>query len=286
MSTLLASFEDQSQQVHIELWEENHPVKPHHHDDAVTPERKEAVVIGGGARCWFEGPSTPWGSLLTASYPRTGLDAWLASSKDHSHSEPHGLTVWCLSLSIDGMTSGDLNDGTNIIVRRAESAKTNHPKISVSLSDEERENYVLISGGAHVKWSSNEPGNLLTASYPSSSHTWTARSKDHGIPSPAVLESYLVALRHELPIRSQQKYVLVDFESEESYPAKNHPTQTTKMLPDFALTGGGAVAHWGSNGNMLWRLEPGADSFTAASKDHDLPDPCTITTYSVGIRLV
>jgi hypothetical protein len=41
--------------------------------------------------------------------------------------------------------------------------------------------------------------------------------------------------------------------------------------------------------NLLWKLQPSNSQdpgFTAASKVHIAPDPCTITAYALGIRLL
>jgi len=68
----------------------------------------------------------------------------------------------------------------------------------------------------------------------------------------------------------------------------NHPAALANVTPGFALTGGGAEVHTTGNGSLLFRLEPSTDNnptFDAASADHKLPDPTTLTAYALGIRL-
>jgi hypothetical protein len=54
------------------------------------------------------------------------------------------------------------------------------------------EGYVLVGGGAKVNWEG--AGNLLTASYPDAQGGWTAASKDHVSPDPAVIVAYALGV--------------------------------------------------------------------------------------------
>ena len=63
----------------------------------------------------------------------------------------------------------------------------------------------------------------------------------------------------------------------------------TARLPDgYALTGGGAQAHWRGAGSLLWQSAPLPDStgYAAAAKDHGYPAPCEVSAHAVGIRIV
>jgi hypothetical protein len=75
-------------------------------------------------------------------------------------------------------------------------------------------------------------------------------------------------------------------------PVAAHPSVVVAGSPgECALTGIGAYVDWqthGTAGNLLWKLKPRPDiaGAEAASKDHTIPSPATITVYAIGIRLV
>ena len=141
----------------------------------------------------------------------------------------------------------------------------------------------LVSGGFKVEWFG--VGNLATASFPETSQSWMARSKDHIGVSPANLRVWAIGLRRQLPVGRVVRF----FEDEESSFAQ-HPSAVADLPDGFVLTGAGARVNWRGVGNLLWKLVPTTQTtnqeVTAASKDHVSASPATITTYAVGIRLV
>src|ERR1700722_14717226 len=54
----------------------------------------EFTLVGGGVRANYSGG----GSMLFASYPADGVDAWVGSAKDHFASDPSSITVWAIGL--------------------------------------------------------------------------------------------------------------------------------------------------------------------------------------------
>jgi hypothetical protein len=239
----------------------------------------DMVVIGGGGR----GKDQPFGALLTASYPREDMAAWLVSSKDHVDADPHRLVGFAIGLKIAGMSREELLSSQDVTVFSLDSESVPHPEATVNIPGD----FVLLGGGFHVHWQG--AGNLATASFPSPTNSWTswtARSSDHEIADPSVLTTYAIGLRRNLRVGTVMQHVDVSQSA-----VASHPSSTASLLQGFALTGGGAEVHWTGAGNLLWRLEPVApqhqetQQFIASSKDQDISDPATITTYALGIQM-
>ena len=272
-------FRDDSGLITVAVFERRAGTPQQHFDDFAVGVPNDMVVIGGGA----EGAESPFGALLTASYPNGQLDEWVASSKDHGEGweNPHQLTVWAVGMRINGLTRDELR--ANLTVSIAESGLASHPEASVSVPG----GFVLLGGGFIVAWQAGNPngGNLATASFPETNQTWKARSKDHFVASPANLSVYAIGIRENI-VGKKVDLNIVSATSGSS----QHPSQTVVLTPGYALTGGGAEVHWSEPGNLLWRLKPTTQTaiqdFSAASKDHGALSPATITTYALGIRLV
>lgn len=272
MSSRLGTFRDASGRITVAVFSDRSSSQEQHHHDVGAQVSEDLVVVGGGAAA----QNRPQGALLTASYPNRELRSWLASSKDHIRREPHFLRVFAIGLSVAGMSRDALVDA--IHVDRSTSGFGQHPEETATLPT----GFVLLGGGFRVEWSGS--GNLATASYPPNRHAWTARSKDHIQRSEASITSYVLGIRADLPVGRVESSI----EDHDSAGAQ-HPRATADVRAGFALTGGGAEAHWRSQGGLLWQLQPTTDSsnqdFTASSKDHIRAEAHKITTYAVGIRL-
>lgn len=271
MSARVATATDASGQVTVSLFLETATSPQQHFTDFPITVDPDMVVISGGGR----GDETI-GALLTASYPDANLTTWFVSSKDHVDPDPHYLVGFAIGMKIDGMSRNDLRSAIQVLT--LDSGVAPHPDATVPIPN----GFVLLGGGFHVFW--NGAGNLATASFPSPSGAWTAwtaRSKDHEISDPSFIRTYALAIQQSLPVGTVSQVV----QSTDSAIVA-HP-RSTAVLPDgFVLTGGGAEVHWTGAGNLLWELEPNVAGFTAASKDHDVSDPSSITTYALGIQLV
>jgi hypothetical protein len=267
----LNTFHDRSGLVTVAVFRQKSPSQQQHFHNHAAFVAPDMVVVGGGGVA-VENP----GALLTASYPNDDLSAWLVSSKDHQVTSPHFLVTYAIGLQIRGMSREELLQ--SIFINTADSGYGQHPEASATTP----EGFLLISGGFRVDWSG--AGNLATASFPSSNFSWTARSKDHQIVSPANLKVWAISLRERLPVGRVS--VTIDAVSSSSSP---HPASSADVRDGFALTGGGAEVHWRGAGSLLWKLEPATrtsnQEFSAASKDHVIPDPSTLTTYALGIRI-
>lgn len=270
----VAGFRDASGRVTVSVFSyHGSPAQQHWIDQTVRVGDGDMIAVGGGATA-VEGPN---GALLTASYPNDDLSGWTVSSKDHLDPQPHELVAYVIGLKIAGMTRDQLL--RSVHVSRSDSGTAPHPEAEAGIPSSR--DYALVGGGFKVNWYG--AGNLATASFPATDYSWKARSKDHVVSDPASIRSFAISLRRDLPV-GRVSSVIVHADSGQA----QHPAAVATLPPGYALTGGGAEVHYRGAGNLLWRLEPSTTwtpAFTAASKDHHIADPATLTAYALGIRL-
>ncbi|MBM2620965.1 hypothetical protein JIG36_36245 [Actinoplanes sp. LDG1-06] len=258
------------------------PPKPAFFDLAAEVDR-DMVVVGGGATA----AEVPNGALLTASYPNENRTAWLASSKDHRVPNPHRLTVFAIGMRINHPDMPRAALLSNLLYRKATSPPANHPRVSAAVPDD----FTLISGGFRVNWPPGA-GNLATGSFPGdneATNTWSARSKDHFIPSPCTIDVWSIAILTTLLIDHRVFQVQRRIDRLANAVAAQHPTALLEFKGEHVLTGIGAKARVEEPGQLLWRLEPvarGRVGATASSKDHEQPLSSFVTVSALGIKLV
>jgi hypothetical protein len=273
IGTHLNTFHDASGLVTVSIFSHRgSPPQQHWIDEEILVADGDMVAVGGGGT----GTDYPSGGLLTASYPNDDLSGWVVSSKDHDVPDPHELITYVIGMKINGMSRQQLRD--SIYISQDDSGVAPHPEAETGVPSDD---FVLIGGGFRVDWHGN--GNLGTASFPSTEFSWKARSKDHNVSDPSNLRVFAICIKRNLPVGS----VTVSITKAESGQAP-HPAAVATVSPGFALVGGGAEVHWNGNRNLLWKLEPSTtldQSFSAASKDHEVSDPSTITAYAMGIRI-
>lgn len=266
---------DSSGRITVAVFERIAGTPLQHFTDFAVNVPEQFVVIGGGV----EGSRIPNGHLITASYPNSDLSAWLVSTKDHyyRYPDPVAIKAWAIGLKIAGLTRQQLISMMAVSV--ASSGYDSHPDISSGVP----ENYVLLSGGIKVNYA--EPGNIATASYPETSYTWRASSKDHIQPSPASTQVYAIGLRQSIP--GIGSIAVTTIATDSTY--TRHPASTANMTPGYALTGCGARVDGTGAGNLLWKTKPVTTGnqygCEASSKDHHVSSPATIRTYATGITL-
>jgi hypothetical protein len=268
------TFTDASGRITVAVFShQGSPAQAHWVEEEIIVGDPDMIAIGGGGT----GKDFPQGNMLTASHPNNDLSGWVVSSKDHEISDPVELQTFVIGMKIAGMSRQDLLN--SVFISQADSGEAPHPEAETGVPSND---FVLLGGGFRVDY--RGAGNIATASFPSSQFSWKARSKDHDIPDPSNLHVWAIGLRRNLPVGN----VIQDMERADSSQAP-HPAQTATIAGGFALTGGGAEVHVnGGAGNLLWKLEPSTDqnpSFAAASKDHEISDPTTLTVYALGIRL-
>ncbi len=164
-----------------------------------------------------------------------------------------------------------------IQVHAQTSGVSNSPSTELSVP----ENFKIIGGGARVNFSF--PGNLLTASFPSSERTWFASATEQGLASKASITAFAVAARmidgSSIP---DNAYELMLSESDK----ENIPKALTVMMPGFLLTGGGARVE---NSHpqfrtLLYASLPLENAWFAAAKEHESENPTKIISYAIGLK--
>ena len=165
------------------------------HNHAEVSVDASYVMIGGGARTSnFSNTNAGDLGLLTAAYPKDDgtFSTFVADSKDHLVAYNHRLWVYVVGMRLFDAGAGVIDPATVIIpnmnITKTTSSSAAHPTTTACAPS----GYTLLSGGAKVNWSG--AGNLLTGSIPSSLTCWTSASKDHGISSPATIESYALSI--------------------------------------------------------------------------------------------
>jgi hypothetical protein len=246
--------------VNIQLFAGTSGVAPHPSIELTVP--AEYKIVGGGAIDNWNGQ----GNLLTASYPRAP-NRWFAAGKDHEISSPASITAFALALH-------DPDNEWEVIITHQTSEPAPHPQAVAILPDA----FTLTGGGAFVDWHGG--GNLLTASFPSSDHTWEARSKDHDISDPSRITAYAIGAR---PRSGNKK--LMHFINSATGASAPHPNAHVCLDPVWSLSGGGAFDHWNGAGNLLTASFPSGRCWFASGKDHIHSSPAAITAYAVGIRM-
>jgi hypothetical protein len=221
-------------------------------------------IIGGGAFDQWSGA----GNLLTASYPKNAT-TWSVAGKDHEIASPAIITGYALAIF-------DPNNEWDVVIKSETSSPEAHPLAVAPLPV----GYTLTGGGAFVDW--HGAGNLLTASFPNSQSSWEARSKDHDVPDPAKITSYVIGIKHVNPNITVKGVIKSASGSKAA-----HPTAQVCLDPGWTLSGGGALDQWDGAGNLLTASFPqGSSCWFAAGKDHKVSSPATVTAYVIGIKTV
>ncbi|MGD9851402.1 MAG: RHS repeat domain-containing protein [Nitrospirales bacterium] len=252
-------------------------VAPSDHTKATVTTPPSEKLVGGGAFADWRGA----GSLLTSSAP-TGLTGWEASAKDHGAADPSALTAYAILLP-------DPGNMWEVTVREATSPVTAHPSMSVTSPP----GYVMASGGCRVNWKTgpSAPGNLLTASFPSSATTWECRAKDHAYASPASVTAYVVAIR---PRNTATPLPRIQIDQASSAVGASPAVQVRATRTGYVVTGGGAqtIVPPGAAGQLLTQSAPLTDGsnpmpvgWMVRSKDHLTPSPGTVTAYVISLNL-
>ncbi|MGD9851401.1 MAG: hypothetical protein AB7T38_09045 [Nitrospirales bacterium] len=252
-------------------------VPPAGHTLATVTATGPEKLVGGGAFADWRGA----GSLLTASAP-TGLTGWEASAKDHGMADPSALTAYAILLS-------DPGNMWEVTMREATSPVTAHASISVTSPP----GSVMASGGCRVNWKTapTSPGNLLTASFPSSTTTWECRAQDHSYASPASVTAYVVAIRPRNPATPLPQ---IQIDQATSAVGAHPAVQVHASRAGYVVTGGGAqtLVLPGAAGQLLTQSAPLTEGgkatprgWTARSKDHLVSSPGTVVAYVISLDL-
>ncbi len=219
-------------------------------------------ILGGGALDHYSEP----GNMLTACYPISPTE-WFVAGKDHEQPSPATVTAFAF-----GLYDPD-NEWDVVIDSETSPIPLPHPQATANL----RLGYVMTGGGAFVNYTGY--GNILTASYPDSDSSWHAQSKDHDVSDPSVITAYVIGIRHNQLFNLAQHSI-----TNATGAVAEHPTAQVQVESGYTLCGGGAVDNYTGDGNLLTAIYPNGPYWMGAGKDHEHPDPSSITVYAIGIR--
>jgi hypothetical protein len=146
---------------------------------------------------------------------------------------------------------------------------------------------VAVGGGATGAEVPN--GALLTASYPNDNRSaWLASSKDHRVPNPHRLVGFAIGMRINSAAMPRSRLLNSLRFTKVTSPQDAHPRATAGVPTGFTMIGGGFRVNWPPGpGNLATGSFPGdiesTSEWSARSKDHIAPSPCTIDVWSVAI---
>lgn len=279
--------------VTVSIWTATDPAASHH--DLFTIEigsegDNDWVCIGGGVR----GSGSP-GNFLTASFPSDDFKSWNVASRDHINLDAVPLIGFAIGMKIPPLNKQELI--TNLQVKKNTSDSAPHPKISSSVDTDN--GYLLLGGGFRVL--DQIAGNLGTASYPDSTISWRAHSKDHDISSPSRITAFAIGIRSTLTKSNGIAVgtVTTSFNSFECnrFLGLIHEC-SVKPLTGFALCGGGGNAHFPdlpTAGRYLFALEPvfvlesnpnDQQLFISRTGEIEIRILEPLTAYAMGIKFL
>ena len=169
---------------------------------------------------------------------------WTVATRDLEVADPCKLMGFALGMKIAGLSREELITNLKVFTE-LEGNPTSHAELSCYVED----GFLLLGGGFEVL-DQNGGGNMATASFPNSTFSWMARSRDEDIPTPSRLRVFAIGISPNLkkpnPTGPPTSIGNVDttFASSESL-AGLGCMATPRPLPGYALCGGGACAHFG-----------------------------------------
>jgi hypothetical protein len=219
-------------------------------------------LIGGGALSNWRGN----GSLLIASYPSN--NAWVAQSKDHVVSEPTTITAWAIGLY-------DPKDEWDVKVESASAPYARYSRATVTAALPA--GYTMTGGGGVT--APEEPGILLTASFPASTREWKINAQDHSVPADGQITAFVIGIRPRQGTPPQGRLF------SQTGGSQPHPSAAVEIPVDYILTGGGAQTSCPATGNLLTASYPYSLSiWRGEAKDHIDSCPSSIVVYAVAVK--
>lgn len=145
-------------------------------------------IIGGGACANYSAGG--YGSLLTGSYP-SGLNSWVASSKDHMHVCSASITSYAI-----GITTGQISGFGSLAVNIASSSVSSPAYQTPDAHQIITNGYVLSCLGGKATYNYGH-GRMLFRIFPDNGEGANAYSKDHEVPDSGVTTAYSIMIRKQ-----------------------------------------------------------------------------------------
>jgi len=250
---------DTSLKITISVWMDEQPpgtdpAKDHHDFDIAVGDGW--VCIGGGAT----GVATPFtGNFLTASFPLDDWKTWKVRTRDHIVPHHTKITGYAIGMKVNGLSRDEL-----ITSLSHADPITSDDSFLPDSSCPVKDGFVLLGGGFEVLGAMEGGGNMATGSFPDSTLSWRARSKDEYITTKTKIKVYAIGINPKIslpdPIPTDANHrkdwnVVTSFASSENMNWTSSPSSSARPLKGYALCGGGADVHYTVN-DLLWALEP------------------------------
>lgn len=274
---LVSRITDWSGTVEIAVWDATYG--PDAHPSVSVDVDADYACIGGGA--YIDPGGGQYGALLTESRPKSGsFIGWQASSKDHVYSNPHTLTVYAIGLKLTGISVANLKT-YYLAITDATSGIANHPSVTTS-SSAFPSGWKVVGGGAETIWTG--AGQLLTASIPTGTKQWYAKSKDHYTSDPGRVRAYAIALKEDIP-----GFGALDIEyraGSPSYASTGYANANVPVSSSYVIGCAGGETDWTGYGRMLTRMyfNVGVTEVRVQSKDHIVASAGNLRAYLTQVR--
>ncbi|QDQ03758.1 hypothetical protein [Bacillus sp. BD59S] len=156
-----------------------------------------------------------------------------------------------------------------------------HPHVEVGVDP----GFKLIGGGAQVIYTPDQPGCLLTASYPNDDLTkWIVKARDSMTPSANVVKAFAIGLKdpdNEFEVKLFKNTV-------PKQPDQHIRGSVTITDADYTLTCGGArtIPINDNAGNFLTEsTAKDSNTWEASCKDHEVEERATLEIFAIGLKL-
>lgn len=162
-----------------------------------------------------------------------------------------------------------------------DSEMAEHPHVEVGVDP----GFKLIGGGAQVIYTPDQPGCLITASYPNDNLTkWIVKARDSMTPSSNVIKAFAIGLKdpdNEFDVRLFKNTV-------PDQPAQHIIGSVTITDSDYTLTCGGArtIPINDNAGNFLTEsTAKDPNTWGARCKDHEKEEEAILEIFAIGLKL-
>lgn len=243
-------------------------------ESAVVTVEPGYKVLCGGASLAQDGSDNQFlntSNVVVSDTP----NQWTAMAKSVHNSTNASLTSHAIAVY-------DPTDLLDIKTFQITSENSEHPQATISIGD----GYILTGGGVSTH-PTNSNGLMLTASYPSSNHTWTGMAKDHLDSCTGTITVCAIGIKWRNP--NDMPALSMEIASLQSV-LSNAPGQVVGVGESYTLVGGGALDNYGSGkGNMLQNSYPetsGIPVWSATGHDCGESDSCTLYVYAIGLQVL
>ena len=260
--------------ISISVWSDTQSPSPappfRDHHDLTIPVGSDWVCIGGGGR--GRGDPVFSGNFLTASFPMSDWTTWKIMSRDHITYCTCTLTGFAIGMKIDGLTRDELIANLRHTSTISPVAMS-HPDMTCLVAP----GFLLLGGGFEVLDQMEGGGNLATGSFPFSTISWRAKSKDEYIVTESRIRVFTISISPNIRNANGQVIgnVATTFKKYEFPDNISDPKSVVGPEAGFALCGGGGDANYDVN-QLLWDLEPTSIAKPPNADGSD-PGPLKIT---------